>query len=426
MPAFLNDFQALLIQWYQLSLDNLAYVASIAVAVWLPFNLYYRFRLAMANRRHAAVTRQLSEIQARLEHKEREASSLRQEVSDHSASLEAEKLANSDLGQQYASLHRTWQQRNRQLSDLLHDLVHSLSLTDVAVLFRSGGDDESVWQASNHCIVKVGERLRAELQGRQEIERTVRGLQETLASRDTQIQRLENQLQQQLLISRTLQEKQERQEAVVTPVDSPQSQPMPHHEIASLLAQYQAGVLGENPVNPVPTSSPAASFEDLRPVERLAEAPVTPLVQPSQGPQEPPISVTSPSPSSQVNAEVRPMATAPEKKGGILGGMSLFGKKTVPSPQVSPITDGASSLPPQQAVQAATPSAAPVQAAPAPLVVPPEPPVQVSVAPAPVPVKKNSSGFMQKLSKVYNALTPEYVPVTKLGKETRSKMNPQD
>ena len=432
MPAFLNDIQALLSQWYQLSLDNIAYVITLVLVVWLPFNLYHRFRLAIAGRRHDQVSRQLAEIQARLEHMEREAATLRQEAADQRAVLEAERQASADLAQQHAGLQRTWQQRNRQLADMLHDLVHSLSLPDMAILFRSGGDDDAVWQSSNHCVVKLGERLRSEMQGRQDVERSFRGLQETLAARDTQIQRLENQLQQQLLLHKALQEKQEKLEIAAPVAPQPAQQAMPHHELASLLAQYQAGMLAEAaPVMPVPAADAPVAVTPAAP-----EVPVPPPV--TEAP--PPAPVASPAPQPPV-AEIPPATAAIQeavpapastaKKGGLLGG--LFGKK-------APVA-----APPAPAPAAVTPPPAPVApvppAAPAPVLAEPvvpavvvPPPVQPAPAvsatipqpqPAAAPPQKKT-GFMQKLSKVYNSMSPEYVPVTKLGKESRSKMNQQD
>ncbi|MEY2700183.1 MAG: hypothetical protein RIQ52_938, partial [Pseudomonadota bacterium] len=382
MPAFLTDIQALLSQWYQLSLDNIAYVITLVLVVWLPFNLYHRFRLAIAGRRHAQVSRQLAETQSRLEHMEREAATLRQEAADQRAVLEAERQASADLAQQHAGLQRTWQQRNRQLADMLHDLVHSLSLPDMAILFRSGGDDDAVWQSSNHCVVKLGERLRSEMQGRQDVERSFRGLQETLAARDTQIQRLENQLQQQLLLHKALQEKQEKLEIAAPVAPQPAQQAMPHHELASLLAQYQAGMLAEAaPVMPAPVAAGPVAVTPVVP-----EVPVPPPV--TEAPPAPPASVEIPEPQPPV-AEIPPATAAIQeavpapastaKKGGLLGG--LFGKKAPAAAPPAPAPAAVAVTPPPAQVAQVPPAApAPVLAEPVvPAVVVP-PPVQPAPA----------------------------------------------
>lgn len=371
MENYLPIIKALLSEWYVFTLNNAAYAAALAVAVWLLTAILYSIKIAAINRKHNVgekiTAETLHTAQQQLQHTQEELASTIEQ-------MEKAQLQTQDETQRALSLEQLIYQRNQQIAGIIQLLATSFDLGERPLLASEDVKAESLWQQHDKVVNLLIERLRTEQKAKAELQQAKQAetaklaekdalleiLQSTLTTHTNQLSKLEQTLEQQNTL---LQQQGNTQQILSETLKNLQTAaPRPVEVQQEPIAPPIAVQPTQPAVAPVIQSAPIAPPVQEQRIEPVIEIPQPAITQPPEQPQtavtwridESPIEITTfeeshmaplfSDPEPQISDE--PEETAPivasddeeeqsaqsaQPSKGSLGKIkTLFGKKQAP------------------------------------------------------------------------------------------------
>jgi len=346
----------MLSEWYVFTLNNAAYAAALAIAVWLLTAMFYSIRIAAIKRRKAAgeknATHSLNAMQQQLQQSQ-------EALAETVEQMEKAQHAAQDETQRALTLEQLIYQRNQQIAGTIQMLATSFDLGERPQLATEDVKADSLWQQHEKVITQLIERLRTEMQAKIALQQTfqaetaklaekealLKTLQTTLDNHSSQLGKLEQALAEQKSM---LQQQNDGQRALsdslknfqpavapavaqepVNPVNTWQ-QPIPLEQsptiadapVAQPVLNKELEEIHEEPQAAVALATEETPIERVMPVEAVASVP------PETKPQPAAIQETSVEPLDMESQAVTPA------KGSFGKFTNLFGKQ--PAPEIKP------------------------------------------------------------------------------------------
>jgi hypothetical protein len=336
MQTYLPLIQAMLSEWYLITLKNPLYAAALAIAVWLLTSILYSFRISSLNRAKTAgekagientniMQKQLQESQEALA-----AATLQMEKATSAAQEETQRAL---------TLEQLIYQRNKQVADIIQTLATSFDLGERPLLATEDVKADPLWQQHAKVITQLIERLRTEQQTKKELQQTyqteiaklaekevlVDALQSTLDIHTKQLSKLELVLEEQTSI---LQQQNNAQQALS---DSLKNYPPQAPQPAKPIQEAVKPVIQPNMLDSLFPQTAAQSPTIEAPKAADQKAPVEPVITikaavPAQADIKPK-AVIEETPYASLDIEQQPVVQATGSFGKI---KNLFGKKQAP------------------------------------------------------------------------------------------------
>ena len=211
MQTYLPLIQAMLSEWYLVTLNNPLYAGALVASAWLFTAILYSIRIGGIKRANTASEKNsiesLNELQKRLQDTQEELTA---------ADLQMEKAASTaqEETQRALTLEQLIYQRNKQIADMIQLLATNFDMGERPLLATEDVKADQLWQQHTKAITLLIERLRTEQQAKKELQQTcqaetaklaekevlLEALQSTLDTHSTQLSQLERALAEQKTI----------------------------------------------------------------------------------------------------------------------------------------------------------------------------------------------------------------------------------
>lgn len=177
-------FQALLQQWYELTLHNQEYAICLAVSVWLITAFFYSIRIGFLKRSSARILKAKNETQASLDEIKEQLQSLQQQYNEVNERMQqAVEKAEAESQRLQAS--------NKQLADSLSRMVDGFELNQHNLPAAESGNLLTEYEA---VVARVLERFQTEQQAKTQLQLSFHAETAKLAEKEMLVSSLQNRL----------------------------------------------------------------------------------------------------------------------------------------------------------------------------------------------------------------------------------------
>lgn len=252
---YLPLFEELLLQDYQLTLENPVYAGSLAVAIWLLTTIFYSIRISFLNSRIKRSVKAIVDAQSAQANAEQATQQAQAELAASQQQLEQEQLANQGLSERLTDL-------SQQLSSSILAIAANPDLGQPGLSVGEGLSTEDLWQRFNAASKAINETLVAERSHVTDLQAALAAETAKIADKETEMQavqlRLESQSQQLARLTLALEE----QKAQLA-----QQQSIAQQQLTQLESKYQAElVLAQAQAKAAAVSAPAVVAVKAEPV----------------------------------------------------------------------------------------------------------------------------------------------------------------
>lgn len=204
----LPAIQTTLDQWLQLTSNNLLYVATITIGVWLFTAALYSLIIAGLNKKLAAsqtaqttAETNLNTAQQQLQQAQNDTLALTEQLAQQQKTVDAEKQRAANAEQQLA-------ERNQQISAIIQRLANSFDIDEAPLLVIKDLKADDVWQQHDKVITKLIENLRTEQLAKTELQKFYQAEKDKVTATESRLQSLQANLDSQTNLVSTLQQQQ--------------------------------------------------------------------------------------------------------------------------------------------------------------------------------------------------------------------------
>ncbi|MBW6454115.1 MAG: hypothetical protein K0A92_10115, partial [Methyloprofundus sp.] len=206
MQDYLPEIQALLSEWYLLTLNNPLYFGVLVLTVWLCLVFFYNIKVLFLKKKHKLSEQGRIELQSQLETTQQELKQSEQKLADSMQQAEQNAQAAADFVEQV-------KERNLAIVTAIRALAAKFDLNEQLVGADTDMKAEFIWQQQDNIVAQLTERLEAaqkannerEAMHQQEIgqlkekEALINSLHATLDAQTKQFAQLEQALEAQKL-----------------------------------------------------------------------------------------------------------------------------------------------------------------------------------------------------------------------------------
>ncbi len=191
MQIDLPFINAMLSDWYLLTLNNALYAAALATTVWLLTSMLYSIRIAALKRSKAAgekaAIENLNAMQQQLQQSQ-------EALVETNLQMEKAQRSAQDETQRALALEQLIYQRNQQVAGVIQSLATSFDLGERPLLATEDVKADALWQQHDKVISQLTERLRSELQAKTELQQTYKAEAAKLAEKEALLKALQSTL----------------------------------------------------------------------------------------------------------------------------------------------------------------------------------------------------------------------------------------
>jgi len=327
---YLQFFQDLAIQLYQITLELPVYAASLTVVVWLLTAIFYSIRISVLKTHLHRATKAGKEIQAALQTSDERTQQLQQDAVQLQAQCEQSEAARLALDERLDDLAR-------QLTQSIRTLADNPELGQQGLTAADGLSTEALWQRFNAAVSQLSASVLAERQHVQSLQQAILDEQGKAEEKNQQLQGLQLRLdtQTQQLAKLTLAAEEHKLQLAAQQQNAQQQlaelEARYRREMTVLAARQPETQAIADPIKPevvIKPASVAAAAAAVEPIQNRVEVslpPVTPVVTspapqpvatPLQAPAAIPPLTAEPVPTVRVSEPVIPepkLAEAPVK-----------------------------------------------------------------------------------------------------------------
>ncbi|MDO9163849.1 MAG: hypothetical protein Q8N35_17825 [Methylococcaceae bacterium] len=188
---YLPFFQSLALKYYQFTLENPAYAACLAAAVWLLTTIFYSIRIGFLNGRNRRNIKALIDTQTALAAAELQIQQLQAELTAANEQLEQSKAESEQLANRSTALQSRLSWFDNQLSESIGSLTTNADLSEQFSPNASGLETEDLWQRYSAINKQLSANLAAERKTNNELQQAFKVETAKLAEKDQQLQLLQ-------------------------------------------------------------------------------------------------------------------------------------------------------------------------------------------------------------------------------------------
>lgn len=188
---YLPFFQNLALKYYQFTLENPAYAACLAAAVWLLTTIFYSIRIGFLNSRNRRNIKALLDTQNALATAEQQIQQLQSELTTANEQLEQSKAESEQLAQRATSLQSRLSWFDNQLSESIGALTTNADLSEQFSPNATGLETEDLWQRYSAINKQLSANLAAERKTNNELQQAFKVETAKLAEKDQLLQTLQ-------------------------------------------------------------------------------------------------------------------------------------------------------------------------------------------------------------------------------------------
>lgn len=188
---YLPFFQSLALKYYQFTLENPAYAACLAAAVWLLTTIFYSIRIGFLNGRNRRNIKALLDTQNALATAEQQIQQLQAELTAANEQLEQSKAESEQLVQRATALQSRLSWFDNQLSESIGALTTNADLSEQFSPNATGLETEDLWQRYSAINKQLSANLAAERKTNNELQQAFKVETAKLAEKDQLLQTLQ-------------------------------------------------------------------------------------------------------------------------------------------------------------------------------------------------------------------------------------------
>lgn len=188
---YLPFFQSLALKYYQFTLENPAYAACLAAAVWLLTTIFYSIRIGFLNGRNRRNIKALIDTQNALATAEQQIQQLQAELTAANEQLEQSKAESEQLVQRATALQSRLSWFDNQLSESIGALTTNADLSEQFSPNATGLETEDLWQRYSAINKQLSANLAAERKTNNELQQAFKVETAKLAEKDQLLQTLQ-------------------------------------------------------------------------------------------------------------------------------------------------------------------------------------------------------------------------------------------
>lgn len=188
---YLPFFQSLALKYYQFTLENPAYAACLAAAVWLLTTIFYSIRIGFLNGRNRRNIKALIDTQNALATAEQQIQQLQAELTAANEQLEQSKAESEQLIQRATTLQSRLSWFDNQLSESIGALTTNADLSEQFSPNATGVETEDLWQRYSAINKQLSANLAAERKTNNELQQAFKVETAKLAEKDQLLQTLQ-------------------------------------------------------------------------------------------------------------------------------------------------------------------------------------------------------------------------------------------
>jgi len=188
---YLPFFQSLALKYYQFTLENPAYAACLAAAVWLLTTIFYSIRIGFLNGRNRRNIKALLDTQNALATAEQQIQQLQAELTAANEQLEQSKAESEQLVQRATTLQSRLSWFDNQLSESIGALTTNADLSEQFSPNATGLETEDLWQRYSAINKQLSANLAAERKTNNELQQAFKVETAKLAEKDQLLQTLQ-------------------------------------------------------------------------------------------------------------------------------------------------------------------------------------------------------------------------------------------
>ena len=267
MEAYLPMIQSVLLDWYQVTLDNKEYAGALAIAVWLLTAMFYSIRIYFLKKTNAinlkarlALQENLASVQQQLQAAQEQLAASSEQLEKVQADLTAESARAADLASKI-------EQGNQHLIDSIKVMAASFELAVPAMPTGETAEASDLWQRFNGFAGQITERFKAEQQGKTELQLALWAETSKLAEKEALLAplqlRLESQTEQLNKLELAVEEQKILREREQVAAERRLAETLDRHqaELARYAETAKRPVVAsaEIPAQPVPAPKPIVS-----------------------------------------------------------------------------------------------------------------------------------------------------------------------
>ncbi|MDD2801421.1 MAG: hypothetical protein PHE96_08190 [Methylococcales bacterium] len=188
---YLPFFQSLALKYYQFTLENPAYAACLAAAVWLLTTIFYSIRIGFLNSRNRRNIKALLDTQNALAAAEQQIQQLQGELTAANEQLEQSKAESEQQAQRSTTLQSRLSWFDNQLSESIGALTTNADLSEQFSPDATGLETEDLWQRYSAINKQLSANLTAERKTNNELQQAFKVETAKLAEKDQLLQTLQ-------------------------------------------------------------------------------------------------------------------------------------------------------------------------------------------------------------------------------------------
>ena len=215
MQTYLHIIQAVLSDWFIVTLNNPVYAGALAIAVFLVTATLYSIKIASLKEKNIASEKARIEMEknlnASLNSAQQKMLLMQEELTVNTGQMEQARLLAQKEADLAAGLEKQLSQRNNQVAGIIQSLATRFDLGERPLPVMGDIKAEDLWQQHDRVITLLTTRLQSEQQAkiqlqqsyqveivkRAEKEALIETLQTTLATQTSQFSKLEQALEEQ-------------------------------------------------------------------------------------------------------------------------------------------------------------------------------------------------------------------------------------
>ncbi|BCG63763.1 MAG: hypothetical protein methR_P1491 [Methyloprofundus sp.] len=189
MQMNLVEIKELLADWYLLTLENPIYAGALVVSVWLLTVFFYSIRIFFLNKKQRKTEQQADELKSQLEGSQ-------QQLGQTETTL-------ATLNEQVASEQRQAneftakiEERNQDIVTKIKEVANKFDLSEQLVDSGEKAKPEFIWQQQDNIQMQLADRLQAEKQEKDALQRSYQQEKEQFIAKDAVIQTLQTTVDQ--------------------------------------------------------------------------------------------------------------------------------------------------------------------------------------------------------------------------------------
>ncbi len=189
MQMNLVEVKELLSSWYLLTLENPIYAGTLVISAWLLTVLFYSIRIFFLNKNQRKIEQQAEALQSQLE-------DAQQQVEQSKATLLTLQEQLTAEQQQAASFAEKMDARHQDVITKIKDMATQFDLSEQLVDAGEKAEPELIWQQQDNIQMQLADRLQAEQQAKETLQRDVQQEKEQLVAKEAQIEQLQSTVNQ--------------------------------------------------------------------------------------------------------------------------------------------------------------------------------------------------------------------------------------